>query len=91
MRIFLLLLMLCGFQVFAEQLPSVTDLTGTLTTEEQTALNQQLQTLEQQNHFQVAVLVTPTTGGKNIKLAARRDTGYITGNPLERSDMAKVS
>lgn len=44
MRIFLLLLMLCGFQVFAEQLPSVTDLTGTLTTEEQTALNQQLQT-----------------------------------------------
>ena len=34
MRIFLLLLMLCGFQVFAERLPSVTDLTGTLTTEE---------------------------------------------------------
>lgn len=85
MRIFLLLLMLCGFQVFAERLPSVTDLTGTLTTEEQSALNQQLQTLEQQNHFQVAVLVTPTTGGP------RRDTGYITGNPLERSDMAKVS
>ncbi|HDV0992056.1 TPA: YgcG family protein, partial [Escherichia coli] len=28
MRIFLLLLMLCGFQVFAEQWPSVTDLTG---------------------------------------------------------------
>lgn len=83
--------MLCGFQVFAEQLPSVTDLTGTLTTEEQTALTQQLQTLEQQNHFQVAVLVTPTTGGKNIKLAASRSTGYITGNPLERSDMAKVS
>lgn len=27
MRIFLLLLMLCGFQAFAEQLPSVTDLT----------------------------------------------------------------
>lgn len=27
MRIFLLLLMLCGFQVFAERLPSVTDLT----------------------------------------------------------------
>lgn len=53
MRIFLLLLMLYGFQAFAEQLPSVTDLTGTLTTEEQTALNQQLQTLEQQNHFQV--------------------------------------
>lgn len=47
MRIFLLLLMLCGFQVFAERLPSVTDLTGTLTTEEQTALTQQLQTLEQ--------------------------------------------
>ncbi|HCN7020056.1 TPA: YgcG family protein, partial [Escherichia coli] len=46
MRIFLLLLMLYGFQAFAEQLPSVTDLTGTLTTEEQTALNQQLQTLE---------------------------------------------
>lgn len=51
MRIFLLLLMLYGFQAFAEQLPSVTDLTGTLTTEEQTALNQQLQTLEQQNHL----------------------------------------
>ena len=51
MRIFLLLLMLCGFQVFAERLPSVTDLTGTLTTEEQSALNQQLQTLEQQNHL----------------------------------------
>lgn len=51
MRIFLLLLMLYGFQALAEQLPSVTDLTGTLTTEEQTALNQQLQTLEQQNHF----------------------------------------
>lgn len=83
--------MLCGFQVFAERLPSVTDLTGTLTTEEQSALNQQLQTLEQQNHFQVAVLVTPTTGGKNIKLAASQGTGYITGNPLERSDMAKVS
>lgn len=83
--------MLCGFQVFAERLPSVTDLTGTLTTEEQSALNQQLQTLEQQNHFQVAVLVTPTTGGKNIKLAASQRYGYITGNPLERSDMAKVS
>ena len=91
MRIFLLLLMLYGFQAFAEQLPSVTDLTGTLTTEEQTALNQQLQTLEQQNHFQVAVLVTPTTGGKTLNLQPRRATGYITGNPLERSDMAKVS
>ena len=75
MRIFLLLLMLYGFQALAEQLPSVTDLTGTLTTEEQTALNQQLQTLEQQNHFQVAVLVTPTTGGKNIKLAASQSYG----------------
>lgn len=85
MRIFLLLLMLCGFQVFAERLPSVTDLTGTLTTEEQTALTQQLQTLEQQNHFQVAVLVTPTTGGKNIKLAASQRYGYITGNPLREA------
>lgn len=64
MRIFLLLLMLCGFQVFAERLPSVTDLTGTLTTEEQTALTQQLKTLEQQNHFQMAVLVTPTNRGQ---------------------------
>ncbi len=74
MRIFLLLLMLCGFQAFAEQLPSVTDLTGTLTTEEQTALNQQLQTLEQQNHFQVAVLVTPTTGVKTLNLQPRKAT-----------------
>ena len=91
MRIFLLLLMLCGFQVFAEQLPSVTDLTGTLTTEEQTALNQQLQTLEQQNHFQVAVWLRRLQGAKTLNLQPRRDTGYITGNPLERSDMAKVS
>lgn len=82
MRIFLLLLMLCGFQVFAEQLPSVTDLTGTLTTEEQTALTQQLQTLEQQNHFQVAVLVTPTTGGKNIKLAASQRYGVYHWKPV---------
>lgn len=82
MRIFLLLLMLCGFQVFAERLPSVTDLTGTLTTEEQTALTQQLQTLEQQNHFQVAVLVTPTTGGKNIKLAASQRYGVYHWKPV---------
>ncbi|ENB4891632.1 YgcG family protein [Escherichia albertii] len=82
MRIFLLLLMLYGFQAFAEQLPSVTDLTGTLTTEEQTALNQQLQTLEQQNHFQVAVLVTPTTGGKNIKLAASQSYGLYHWKPV---------
>ncbi len=82
MRIFLLLLMLCGFQVFAEQWPSVTDLTGTLTTEEQTALTQQLQTLEQQNHFQVAVLVTPTTGGKNIKLAASQRYGVYHWKPV---------
>ena len=82
MRIFLLLLMLCGFQVFAERLPSVTDLTGTLTTEEQSALNQQLQTLEQQNHFQVAVLVTPTTGGKNIKLAASQRYGVYHWKPV---------
>lgn len=82
MRIFLLLLMLCGFQVFAERLPSVTDLTGTLTTEEQSALNQQLQTLEQQNHFQVAVLVTPTTGGKNIKLAASQSYGLYHWKPV---------
>ena len=81
MRIFLLLLMLCGFQVFAEKLPSVTDLPGTLTTEEQTALTQQLQTLEQQNHFQVAVLVTPTTGGKNIKLAASQRYGVSPSQP----------
>ena len=91
MRIFLLLLMLYGFQALAEQLPSVTGLTGTLTTEEQTALNQQLQTLEQQNHFQVAVLVTPTTGAKTLNLQPLRATGYITGNPLERSGTAKVS
>lgn len=82
MRIFLLLLMLYGFQALAEQLPSVTDLTGTLTTEEQTALNQQLQTLEQQNHFQVAVLVTPTTGGKNIKLAASQSYGLYHWKPV---------
>ncbi len=92
MRIFLLLLMLCGFQVFAEQLPSVTDLTGTLTTEEQTALTQQLQTLEQQNHFQCGrVGHADHRGAKTLNLQPRRDTGYITGNPLERSDMAKVS
>ncbi len=82
MRIFLLLLMLCSFQVFAERLPSVNDLTGTLTTEEQTALTQQLQTLEQQNHFQVAVLVTPTTGGKNIKLAASQRYGVYHWKPV---------
>lgn len=91
MRIFLLLLMLCGFQVFAEQWPSVTDLTGTLTTEEQTALTQQLQTLEQQNHFQVMCWLRRPQGAKTLNLQPRRDTGYITGNPLERSDMAKVS
>lgn len=91
MRIFLLLLMLCGFQVFAERLPSVTDLTGTLTTEEQTALTQQLQTLEQQNHFQWPCWLRRPQGAKTLNLQPRRDTGYITGNPLERSDMAKVS
>ncbi len=84
MRIFLLLLMLCGFQVFAERLPSVTDLTGTLTTEEQTALTQQLQTLE-------PCWLRRPQGAKTLNLQPRRDTGYITGNPLERSDMAKVS
>lgn len=91
MRIFLLLLMLCGFQVFAEQLPSVTDLTGTLTTEEQTALNQQLQTLEQQTTSVWPCWLRRLQGAKTLNLQPRRDTGYITGNPLERSDMAKVS
>lgn len=91
MRIFILILALFGFPVFAEQVPYVTDLTGTLTSEEQIALTQQLQTLEQQNHFQVAVLVVPTTGGKTLNLQPRRATGYITGNPLERSGTAKVS
>ncbi|NYY78959.1 hypothetical protein DMI66_09155 [Escherichia coli] len=71
------------FQVFAERLPSVTDLTGTLTTEEQSALNQQLQTLEQQNHFRWPCWLRRQQG-QNIKLAASQSTGYITGNPLEK-------
>lgn len=83
MRIFLLLLMLCGFPVSAEQTSSVTDLTGMLTTEEQTVLTQQLQTLEQQNHVQVAVLVTPTTEGKSIKLAASQAYGLYHWKPTE--------
>ncbi|EPU6503235.1 TPM domain-containing protein [Escherichia albertii] len=82
MRIFLLLLMLCGFPVSAEQTSSVTDLTGMLTTEEQTVLTQQLQTLEQQNHVQVAVLVTPTTEGKSIKLAASQSYGLYHWKPV---------
>lgn len=83
MRIFLLLLMLCGFPVSAEQTSSVTDLTGMLTTEEQTVLTQQLQTIEQQNHVQVAVLVTPTTEGKSIKLAASQAYGLYHWKPTE--------
>ncbi|AUS66683.1 hypothetical protein CXP54_14485 [Escherichia albertii] len=83
MRIFLLLLMLCGFPVSAEQTSSVTDLTGMLTTEEQTVLTQQLQTLEQQNHVQVAVLVTPTTEGKSIKLAASQAYELYHWKPTE--------
>lgn len=91
MRIFLLLLMLCGFQVFAERLPSVTDLTGTLTTEEQSALNQQLQTLDSKTTSRWPCWLRRQQGAKTLNLQPRRDTGYITGNPLERSDMAKVS
>lgn len=83
MRIFLLLLMLCGFPISAEQTSSVTDLTGMLTTEEQTVLTQQLQTLEQQNHVQVAVLVTPTTEGKSIKLAASQAYELYHWKPTE--------
>ncbi|MDD9748323.1 TPM domain-containing protein [Escherichia albertii] len=83
MRIFLLLLMLCGFPVSAEQTSSVTDLTGMLTTEEQTVLTQQLQTIEKQNHVQVAVLVTPTTEGKSIKLAASQAYGLYHWKPTE--------
>ncbi|MCV5682651.1 TPM domain-containing protein, partial [Escherichia coli] len=41
-----------------------------------------LQTLEQQNHFQVAVLVTPTTGGKDIKLAASQSYGLYHWKPV---------
>ncbi|EOQ52888.1 MULTISPECIES: TPM domain-containing protein [Escherichia] len=82
MRIFILILALFVFPVFAEQVPYVTDLTRTLTPEEQTSLTQQLQTLEQQNHFQVAVLVVPTTGGKNIKLAASQSYGVYHWKPV---------
>ena len=60
----------------------MTDLTGTLTTEEQSALNQQLQTLEQQNHFQVAVLLRRQQGAKTLNLQPRRDTGVYHWKPV---------
>lgn len=70
--------MLCSFPLFAEQSPipnlhqQVTDLTGLLTSAEQQALIQRLESLEQKTQAQVAVLVVSGTGEETIEQYASR-------------------
>ncbi|HUX90443.1 MAG TPA: YgcG family protein [Gallionellaceae bacterium] len=68
-----LLLCLLPFAVFAEEvaIPAltahVTDLTGTLTKEQQATLEARLQALESQKGSQIAVLLVPTTQPETIE------------------------
>ncbi|TGK42293.1 TPM domain-containing protein [Leptospira andrefontaineae] len=72
-RIFLLLLCLCIGPLFADPIPipklehRVTDLTGTLTSEQTDSLESKLKAFEKRKGSQVVIVMIPTTGEEPIE------------------------
>ncbi|AND69589.1 hypothetical protein ATSB10_21350 [Dyella thiooxydans] len=71
MRLFLLLALVCVAPAHAADVPHltrhVTDLTGTLTSQQVDALDAKLVALEQRKGAQLVVLMVPTTGDQDIE------------------------